>query len=113
MRRGRASMAVAVLACGWLAAAGALAQSDIDVLMKRVLAQRDENWKKLQQYILEEHVTTEVRNGTNARVWGEHREFQWFLRDGYFIRSPIKINGMTVPEADRRAEEQRYFDRAK
>jgi len=87
-------------------------QTDLDALMKKVLAQRDENWKKLQQYILEEHVTVDVRNST-ARVWGERREFQWFLRDGYFIRSPLKVNGMTVSEADRRAEEERYFSRAK
>ena len=87
-------------------------QSDLDALMKRVLAQRDENWKKLQQYILEEHVTVDVRNAT-SRVWGERREFQWFLRDGYFIRSPLKVNGMTVPEASRRAEEEDYFRRAK
>jgi hypothetical protein len=113
MRRGRASIAVGILVCGWLAATGTLAQSDIDALMKRVLAQRDENWKKLQQYLLEEHVTTEVRNSTSARIWGEQREFQWFLRDGYFIRSPLKVNGMTVPETDRRAEEERYLHRAK
>ena len=112
MRRGRASIGVGILLCAWVAGAPATSQSDIDALMKRVLATRDENWKKLQQYLLEEHVTSEVQNGS-ARIWGERREFQWFLRDGYFIRSPLKINGMTVSDADRRAEEERYFQRAK
>jgi hypothetical protein len=90
----------------------AAVQGDLEALMKKVLAQRDENWKKLQQYILEEHVTLDVRNAT-ARVWGERREYQWFLRDGYFIRSPLKINGVTVPEASRRAEEDAYLRGAK
>ena len=112
-------LGVWLLLCAWLLpelGASRLpvsaAQTDLDALMKRVLAQRDENWKKLQQYILEEYVTVDVRNAT-SRVWGERREFQWFLRDGYFIRSPLKVNGTTVPEASRRAEEEGYFRRAK
>src|SRR4051812_12253846 len=32
----------------------AAAQTDLDDLMARVLAQRDENWKVLQQYVLDE-----------------------------------------------------------
>jgi hypothetical protein len=112
-------LGVCALVASWLLPAmaarpapPAAVQSDLDGLMKKVLAERDENWKKLQQYILEEHVTVDVRNGT-SRVWGERREFQWFLRDGYFIRSPLKVNGTTVPEASRRAEEESYFRRAK
>ena len=31
------------------------AQSDLDAFMERVLARRDDNWKKLQQYVLEEN----------------------------------------------------------
>jgi hypothetical protein len=30
------------------------AQSDLDAFMEKVLARRDDNWKKLQQYVLEE-----------------------------------------------------------
>ena len=31
-----------------------VAQSDLDAFMEKVLARRDDNWKKLQQYVLEE-----------------------------------------------------------
>jgi hypothetical protein len=34
--------------------AGLNAQSDLDAFMEKVLARRDDNWKKLQQYVLEE-----------------------------------------------------------
>ena len=32
-----------------------LAQSDLDAFMRQVLAKRDENWKKLQQFVVDEH----------------------------------------------------------
>ena len=119
MRVPASALGVCALLSWWLLPAmaarpapPAAVQSDLDGLMKKVLAQRDENWKKLQQYILEEHVTVDVRNAT-SRVWGERREFQWFLRDGYFIRSPLKVNGVAVAEASRRAEEESYLRRAK
>jgi hypothetical protein len=36
------------------------AQSDLDAFMSRVLARRDENWKKMQQYILDEQERLQV-----------------------------------------------------
>jgi len=30
------------------------AQTDLDAFMQQVLARRDDNWKKLQQYVLDE-----------------------------------------------------------
>ena len=70
--------------------------SDLDGLMQKVLARRDENWKKLQQYILDEDERVEVRGPSNLPVWGEKREYSWFIQDGYFIRSPIKADGVEV-----------------
>ena len=34
--------------------------NDLDAFMSRVLARRDENWKKLQQYVLEERETLHI-----------------------------------------------------
>jgi hypothetical protein len=84
-------------------------QSDLDALMQKVLARRDDNWKKLQQYVLEERDAIDVRGSSNRRIWGERREYIWYPRDGFFIRSPLKVNGVAVPEADRRTAEDRYF----
>ena len=92
--------------------AGLSAQSDLDALMQKVLARRDDNWKKLQQYILDESEKIDVRGPVNMPIWGEHREYSWFIRDGYFIRSPLKVNGVTISEAERRKEEDEYFKRA-
>jgi hypothetical protein len=89
------------------------AQSDLDAFMQKVLARRDENWKKLQQYILDERQQIDVRGPANFPIWGEHRDFSWYIRDGYFVQSPVKINGATVAEADRRKYEDDFLRRAK
>jgi len=87
------------------------AQTDLDAFMSRVLERRDDNWKKLQQYVLEERETIQI-TGPGARpIWGTQRVYAWFPRDGVFIRSPIKADGVTVSEADRRKAEDEWIHR--
>ncbi len=90
---------------------GVAAQSDLDAFMKDVVARRDDNWKKLQQYILDERQETMLTGPGGSRLWGEQRDYSWFLRDGFFIRSPVKVDGATVGEADRRKAEDAYLRR--
>jgi len=88
-------------------------QSDLDAFMEQVLAKRDENWKKLQQYILEEQEKVNVRGPANVPIWGEVREYAWFIREGHFVRSPTKVNGVVVSEEDRQKAEDQFLRRAK
>jgi hypothetical protein len=94
-------------------AAPVAAQSDLDAFMQRVLASRDQNWKKMQQYILEEDERLNVTALDGRRVYGFDREYTWFIRDGYFIRSPLKFDGVTISENERTAYEQRFLRREK
>jgi len=87
------------------------AQTDLDGFMKDVVVRRDDNWKKLQQYILDERQEMILTGPGNARLWGEQRDFTWFIRDGFFVRSPVKVDGATVGEADRRKAEDQYLRR--
>jgi hypothetical protein len=100
----------------WLGAAvtarPVAAQNDLDAFMRQVLAKRDDNWKKLQQYILDEREQIEVRGPGHVPVWGERRDYSWYIRDGFFVRSPLKVNGADVGEADRRKAEAEYLRRA-
>jgi hypothetical protein len=89
----------------------AAAQSDLDAFMQQVLARRDDNWKKLQQYILDEREQIDVRGPARISLWGERREYTWYVRDGFFVRSPVKINGVAIGEADRRKYEADYLRR--
>jgi hypothetical protein len=88
-------------------------QSDLDAFMQKVLARRDDNWKKLQQYILTEKDLIEITGLGHLPIWGEKREYSWFLKDGFFVRSPTKVNGVTISDADRRKYEADYLKRAK
>jgi hypothetical protein len=95
-----------------VATAGApSAQSDLDDFMRQVMARRDDNWKKLQQYVLDEREEFDLRGPGRFPLWGERREFTWYIKDGFFVRSPLKVNGATVAEDDRRKYEDRYLRR--
>jgi hypothetical protein len=101
------SALVAVL----LAAVGASAQTDLDAFMRQVLAHRDENWKKLQQYVLDERERIDVRGPGHTPIWGERREYTWYIRDGFFVRSPVNFNGVAIAESERRKFEADYLKR--
>jgi hypothetical protein len=94
-----------------LAGAVPAAQTDLDALMGRVLLKRDDNWKKLQQYVLEERETMEVTALDGRKVYGFKREYQWFPREGFFIKSPLTSDGVTIGEDDRRRAEARWLAR--
>ncbi|MFO7692906.1 MAG: hypothetical protein R6V57_07475, partial [Vicinamibacterales bacterium] len=112
-RRGAAILGLA--AAGWLVqAAGAASQgqakpgaplTDLDAFMSRVLERRNENWKTLHDYILSERETFRILGPGGVPLAGQRREFQWFIRDGYLVRSPVKANGASLGEADRRKYE--------
>ena len=108
------AIAAIVLVAGVLvlrvpASAVATAQTDLDAFMQQVLARRDDNWKKLQQYILDEREQVEVRGPAHIPLWGQRRDYTWYIRDGFFVRSPVKFNGVTISEPDRRKYESDYL----
>jgi len=88
------------------------AQTDLDAFMREVLARRDDNWKKLQQYVLDEREQIVLNGPNKLPLWGDRREYTWYIRDGFFVRSPVKFNGVTVSEEDRRKFEADYLKRA-
>ena len=90
----------------------AAGQNDLDAFMQQVVARRDDNWKKLQQYVLDEREEFDLRGPGNVRMWGEQRDYTWFIRDGFFVRSPVKFNGVTIGEDERRKAEDEYLRRA-
>src|SRR5688572_8155982 len=88
------------------------AQTDLDTLMSQVLERRDENWKKLQQYKLNERETLQITALAVFRLFGYDREYMWFPREGFFVRSPLKADGVTIAEDKRREEEDRWLRRS-
>ena len=88
------------------------AENDLDAFMRQVVAKRDANWKKVQQYIFDEREQVDARGPQRVPIWGEKREYTWYIRDGFFVRSPLKFNGVSIGEADRRKYEAAYLKQA-
>ena len=85
--------------------------TDLDRFMATVLARRDDNWKKLQQYILDERERVQIFGPGGARLYGLVRDYRWFVKDGYFIRSPLAANGVPIGDDERRKEEAAWLRR--
>ena len=93
-----------------------IAQSDsgdLDAFMSRVLARRDDNWKRLQQYVLGETERFELRGPGAVLLYGREREFTWYIRDGVFVRSPVAVDGAAVGEHERLTYENEWLAREK
>jgi hypothetical protein len=106
-----AAIVLGLIAIAAPSAAPLAAQTDLDAFMRQVLARRDDNWTKLQQYVLDEREVIDLRGPGRLPMWGEERDYSWYIRDGYFIRSPLKANGVSIGEADRRKYEADYLKR--
>ena len=110
---------LAVLSLGvCVALAGVSAQTpvptaDLDAFMAQVLTRRDDNWKKVQQYILDEQERVELRGPGELLLWGAKRDYMWYPRDGFFVRSPVRFNGVTIDQSDRDKYERDFLRRAK
>lgn len=85
--------------------------SDLDAFMAQVLARRDDNWSKLQQYVLDERERVQVVGPAGARLYALDREYTWYIREGAFVRSPVRFDGVTLSEDERQAYERRWIER--
>jgi hypothetical protein len=83
--------------------------NDLDAFMERVLARRDESWKKLQQYVLEEKESFDVTGPGGMPLYGLRRDYSWFIKEGFFVRSPVRADGVALSEADRRKAEAEWI----
>jgi hypothetical protein len=87
--------------------------SDLDAFMARVLARRDDNWARLQQYVLDERERAELRGPGDALLYGLERDFLWYIRDGVFVRSPVRADGVALSDEERRQYEDEWLAREK
>ena len=83
--------------------------TDLDAFMERALQRRDIDKKTLSDYVLDEVEEFEVRGPGQVPFTRMRREYTWYVRDGYHVRSPLKFDGVPIPDADRRAYEERWL----
>ncbi|AMY07139.1 hypothetical protein LuPra_00306 [Luteitalea pratensis] len=82
--------------------------TDLDALMARVLANRDQTWRSLQEYLLAERETFKLVGPDGAPMFGLQKEFMWVAREGRAVRSPVRVNGVAIGEETRRREEAEW-----
>jgi len=103
-------LGVAVLIGAPLAAQPpAAAPTDLDALMARALQRRDVDRRVLSDYILDELENFEVLGPGRAPITRLRREYTWYVRDGMHVRSPVKFDGVSISEEERRAYETRWI----
>ena len=80
-------------------------QSDVDRLMRQVLARGDANRIARRRYVFNEVERFAVTGPGGEAYRSFVREYVWYERDGVFVRSPVRIDGVAVGEADWRRYE--------
>lgn len=84
--------------------------NELDRFMERVLAQRERNAAARLQYVLDEELRIRL-TGPDGVVWGFRGQYTWYERDGFFVRSPTRIDGVAIDEASRREYEAEWLTR--
>ena len=82
--------------------------TDLDALMARVLANRDQTWRYLQEYLLAERETFRLVGPDGGPMFGLQKDFVWVAREGRAVRSPVRVNGVAISEETRRREEAEW-----
>ena len=111
MRRFICRALIAALVCpvGLGAQGPAAKTTDLDTFMARALQRRDIDKKTLSDYVLDEVEEFEVLGPGRVPFARMRREYTWYVRDGIHVRSPVKFDGVPIPEEDRRAYEDRWL----
>lgn len=82
--------------------------NEIDRLVKEVFARRHGGeWRRLGDFVLREVLTIAIEAPSDSPLAGFRltREYEWFVRDGWAMRSPVRVDGIVVDEARRRRYE--------
>jgi hypothetical protein len=99
---------------GILALLATQAPNDIDAFMEKVLERRDINWEQYHEYFCRERAELVVEGSLpGVPLQGAQQEFLWFVRDGYFVRSPVSADGVAISREQRDREETKWIERVK
>ena len=114
MRAGSAAamaMALSLAPAAAPRAGQAGADNELDRFMEQVLAKREENAAARLQFILDETSEVQLSGPGGVPLWGMRGDYTWYERDGVFIRSPIRLDGVAIGEAERREYEADWLRR--
>lgn len=85
------------------------AQDDVNDFMEQVLAKREINWEATYDYVFNEVEKLRIRGTEIAALQSFDREYTWYVREGYLVRSPWSINGVEVDKETRERAELEWI----
>jgi hypothetical protein len=77
--------------------------------MARALQRREIDRRVLSDYVLDEVERFEVTGADRTPFKRSRREYTWYVRDGVHVRSPLKFDGVPIPEDERRKYEDDWL----
>ncbi len=86
--------------------------NDIDRFMDRVLARRDAApWRRLGDFVLRETYSFELDAPPESRLssFRRVREYEWYVREGTAVRSPVRVDGVGIDDETRRGYEASWL----
>lgn len=92
---------------------GGAPDNELDAFMAKALERRSLNARTLNDYVLDEVETFDVIGPGQLRLYRSKREYMWYVREGIHVRSPVKYDGVSIADHERRAYEDRWFGRQK
>ncbi|RPJ71361.1 MAG: hypothetical protein EHM24_12675 [Acidobacteria bacterium] len=87
--------------------------NDLDAFMARVLERRDETWRKLHDYILGEREAFQILGPGDVPLYGMKRDYSWYVREGFLVRSPVRFDGVELSDRERREYEEKWLTQEK
>ena len=104
------SQGLTVLALLSIVPAGVGAQEDneLDRFMARVLQQQGENAARRLDYVFDERAVGRMTGPDGDGLIP--RDYTWYARDGVFVRSPIRVDGVPIGAEERRAYESVWLE---
>ena len=104
------ALAVTAVAVGAAAVQEREEDNELDRFMEQVLARRDENRIARRQYVFDD-VERFTVTGYDGEVYSSFtREYVWYRRDGVFVRSPVRFDGVDASEDDWQRYEAEWLE---
>ncbi len=88
-------------------------ERDLDAFMSKVLEKREVNWEALHGYVFSETETLAIKGINLPPTFNFKREYVWIVRDGYLLRSPVRVNNVKVSKEEQAAEEEEWVRKRK
>ena len=93
--------------------AGQAPTGDLDSFMVKVLARRKMSQDALSDYVLNDVEQVEAVGPGDVTLFRSKREYQWYVRDGMHVRSPVRVDGVAIGKDQVKEQEDNWIKEEK